>query len=238
MHKNSIKEHFKSFINDPGIQLSHGDMDNILLDDIFIFPDLIDCNSSIISSKELLKIDHSMNNYVISGSEDSGKTTLLKIIIKHYLQSGYYPIYLDTDNFTVLDSKELVEIIYREYKEAYNEHAYEDIKSSTRHKKAIFIDNFDKLSSSSEVMNEIINSLQNLSANIFLTEKTPLAIMENTKLRAVFPELTIEAKHYEIMEFTSNHCQQLFQRWTSFGKDNSTDSEDVVRATGKNSKLY
>ncbi len=72
MHINAIKEHFASFINDPGIQLSHSEKDNISIDDIFIFPDLIDRNNSIINSRELLKIDGRGNNLIISGSEDSG----------------------------------------------------------------------------------------------------------------------------------------------------------------------
>ena len=61
MQKVKLRDNFEIFLNDPGIQLNHPSKENILLEDIFIFPDLRIDTQKLISSKDLLNIEKSGN---------------------------------------------------------------------------------------------------------------------------------------------------------------------------------
>ncbi len=115
MQEIQLKEHFEAFLNDPGIQINHPLKENILLDDIFIFPDLRLDTQKVISSKELLDINKSGNKILISGNEDSGKTTLIKVLFKHYLKAGYYPLYIDTHSIQLMETEDILELIDQKF---------------------------------------------------------------------------------------------------------------------------
>lgn len=150
-----LKQNFEAFLNDPGIQINHPLKENILLDDIFIFPDLRLDTQKVISSKELLDINKSGNKILISGSEDSGETTLIKVLIKHYLKAGYYPLYIDTHSIQLMETEDILELIDQKFEELYHQESAEIIKAEPDDKKVIFIDNFDKISKDYNIYSNI-----------------------------------------------------------------------------------
>ena len=224
MRKTLIKDSFESFISDPGIGLTHPKKEKITLDDIFVFPNLRHPSEGEISSKELLKINKGGNKVIISGPQDSGKTTLVKVLVDNYLKSGLYPIFVDIENYDLSNSQELIEILYRVYELSYDEDCYNKIKSQSKKEKAVFIDNFSKLNCSSMVIEDILIELCNLFDNVILCEQKPAI---DYGLQSISLETVSEYQHYELLEFNDDLQLELIQKWNSICIDHGSDTENI-----------
>lgn len=98
-----IKSEFKNFLKSTDILTkSHYNKENLYLDDIFVFPKLKCYDDEEISHKynseklsnEILKF----GKIIIAGENQSGKTTLCKVLFSIYRKLNYIPIYLEDDN--------------------------------------------------------------------------------------------------------------------------------------------
>jgi len=147
-----ITNQFNSFLDSADILTkSHKNKETLNLQDIFVYPKLKCYDSEEESHKfdaerlkqEILKY----NKIIIAGENQSGKTTLCKVLFKIYRNLNYIPIYLDDENkflgqpinklekafleqyeggnFDIYDIKRIVPIIdnfhFVKYKEKYVE---------------------------------------------------------------------------------------------------------------------
>ena len=88
-----------SFLNDATqFSKSNPNKNTLLLDDIFVYPDLYkienDIDAKRISSKRLIDEYEEGDRWVIIGEDQSGKTSLLKKYIQVLRGKGFYPIYI------------------------------------------------------------------------------------------------------------------------------------------------
>lgn len=147
-----IKEQFKSFLNSADILTkSHKNKEILNLQDIFVYPKLTVYDDEEVSHKyDSEKFKYEILKYgkvIISGENQSGKTTLCKVLFKIYRDLNFIPIYLEDDNkyfgnphyklekafleqyeednFSLIDSKRIVPIVdnfhYAKYQEKYIE---------------------------------------------------------------------------------------------------------------------
>lgn len=95
-----LKEDFDNFLRDTELfTKAHSQKDRVLLDDIFVYPELdmyddLRGFKKIISSKELLENVLECPKIVIAGEDQSGKTTLCKMLFKELRKSNFIPIYV------------------------------------------------------------------------------------------------------------------------------------------------
>ncbi|MGB3363337.1 MAG: AAA family ATPase [Thermodesulfobacteriota bacterium] len=233
-----LKDKSEYFLNDLGLQLRHPNKHIIALENIFVFPDLKLGNQSVINSKELLKIDEDKNKLSISGIEDSGKTTLIKVLIKQYLNSGYYPVYIDAQNITITDPNQLLELIEKSYEDMYEPNSLERIRIGTNEKKALFIDNFDKVSNNIKVISHILETLCKKFDNLILSEQAYSNMTEDIQLKILYPELAEEIKHYQIIEFSKELQLELIQKWHKLTEAKEPDIESISSKTEKTKKIF
>ena len=147
-----IKEEFKSFLNSADILTkSHKNKEILNLQDIFVYPKLKVYDGEEVSHKyDSEKLKYEILNYgkvIISGENQSGKTTLCKVLFTIYRDLNFIPIYLEddnkylgnphnklekafleqyeADNLGLIDSKRIVPIVdnfhYAKYQEKYIE---------------------------------------------------------------------------------------------------------------------
>ncbi|GAI49067.1 unnamed protein product, partial [marine sediment metagenome] len=95
-----IKEEYEIFLQDTEILTkAHSQKERVFLDDIFIYPDLYKYDTlkeyeEKISSEELINNLLDYPEIVIAGEDQSGKTTLCKIIFKELRNKNYVPVYV------------------------------------------------------------------------------------------------------------------------------------------------
>lgn len=100
----TITDSHSSFLNDTGIFAKvHSEKKTVFIDDIFVYPELSKYDSCReyerkISSKELIGKFNEYKKIVISGENQSGKTTLCKKIFLDLYDSQYIPVYISSES--------------------------------------------------------------------------------------------------------------------------------------------
>lgn len=103
---------FTQYLNDTDLKLSHHNANEVHLDDIFVWPDLISVERNLervtnfCSSKDIIDGD---GNIIILGDEQSGKTSLIKNYYRLFTIKGYVPILIDGDKIKTSDVDKLLE---------------------------------------------------------------------------------------------------------------------------------
>lgn len=220
-----IKDRIKNFLNDPGLALSRANKENIVLEDIFVFPELKQANQGVINSKKLLEIREEKTRVLISGTEDSGKTTLIKVLIKHYLTSGYFPVYIDAQNIELNHPSELPAIIDSSYEDMYKPDGLEIIRSSSKKNKAIFIDNFEKANERVSILSEILEYLyKNIDKLVFSIE-TDSKLFDDSEFNSLHAIFSEETTQYETIEFSKTLQLELIEKWHKTTERNQAEKE-------------
>jgi len=95
-----LKREFEEFLQDTEIlSKAHPQKETVLLDDIFIHPELDEYDYSRefkrkISSRKLIENFYDYQKVVIAGEDQSGKTTLCKIIFRELRKRNFIPVYV------------------------------------------------------------------------------------------------------------------------------------------------
>jgi hypothetical protein len=95
----NIKKEFEDFLQDVEmLSEAHPNKERVLLDDIFVYPDLDKYDSpknvETISSEKLFNTISDYSRIVIVGEEQSGKTTICKMIFKRLRSLNFIPVYI------------------------------------------------------------------------------------------------------------------------------------------------
>jgi uridine kinase len=131
-----IKEEFENFLQDVEMLAeAHPNKERVLLDNIFVYPDLDKYDSlkeykEMISSEELLKTILGYSRIVIVGEEQSGKTTICKMIFKELRSRSFIPVYIsDTKtHFSGKIENKIIESLDEQYEEVEIREVYENCK--------------------------------------------------------------------------------------------------------------
>ena len=231
MRKIEIKQSTKDFLNNTEIlSKTHSQKTKLLLEDIFIYPDLTKCSDQKIeeqkiedqniNSKDLFDELMSNKSILISGQSVSGKTALCKKIFSKMRESNLVPIFLSDDTDYQGFFKRVVE---REYTKQYEENivSYQDIDNN---KIIPIIDNFHLLTKKSKVIQELLNFKYHIltSDDIFLLNVRNERYVKNYS-------------KYKIKEFNNSLRDKLIRRWLSVGQNNSNEN-DIFKAIDEKTK--
>lgn len=117
-----ITEEFESFLQDTEMLTNaHSEKERVLLDDIFMPPDLDKFNDlgehEEVSSEELFKHLLDYPRIVIAGENQSGKTSLCKVMFKELRKMNFVPVYIsdEKDQFRGRIENKILESFHKQY---------------------------------------------------------------------------------------------------------------------------
>ncbi len=204
----NLSDRFEEFLNNADILTkSHSEKENLLLNDIFVYPKLKSYDDEEKSHKfdsELFKKDIlSLNKIIIAGENQSGKTTLCKKLFQIYRDLNFVPIYLEDGNKYFGISKNNIE---RAFKEQYNSVDFSQIDS----KRVVpILDNFHNAKHQEKYINELEEY-----------EKQVLIVDDIFGLNIRKQNLINNYKKFKIREFTAIERNELIKKWIQI-KENS-----------------
>ncbi len=230
---------FLEFLNDPGIGVRHPRKDPLVLEDLFVFPDLMLSSANVrspgssgggtINSRDLIHLENLSPVIFISGPGDSGKTTLLKSLMKHYAALGLYPLYIDGNRIGTFCADELEDIIRSTYEEQYTEESLDRVLTSEKDKKICLLDNFDGL----RLERGPITALIDKFGFLLPTSSTPfLGEISSSEFGADYIPL-----NFELMEFSLDLRRELSQKWHNLGLDPGSGGNNMRAETKVESAL-
>lgn len=216
-----ISESFSSFLKSTEIDLQHRGADELTLEDIYVWPDLIwrgeqKSDDDLIDNSKLIveKVKKGdTSNIAIFGGEQSGKTAFLKRIFDLAVSAERVPVYVDCEFSRLgLDRLEL------EYKSQYSDAPdWADIDKS---KVLCLLDNFDSQ------RNKLSDKRKFMSAS---AEKG-VSVLACLELTSIYEDhirnLLGTYDLYEMAEFGYRLRDKLIEKWNACGDENfETENE-------------
>jgi hypothetical protein len=205
---------FMEFLNDSGI-LSNGHFrkNKVLLDDIFIYPELTsyDINakqSKIIQSEKILSFLFEKQKIIIAGENQSGKTTLCKKMYQELRKLNFLPVYISYADYQYdipVENK-----IEKSFKEQYVDIEFKDIK-----KKRIIpiIDDFHFVTKFNR-KETIINEIATYEYQVLIIDKIFSLNFKDENLINKYTQ-------FEFKELLATKRNALIEKWISLTDDTS-----------------
>ena len=208
-------------LNNPGANFIHPDKNDILIDDIYVFPDLKDWEHDepgrvvSISSERLLDRIKGLSSALIIGEEKGGKTTLLHVYTKRLFAQGYFPVYVKAAEINNVKSPGDLEIRINRFAESQYLN-YKLLSSVPKEKRVLLIDDIDRFKSGVSAIPHLLTYAENHFGSVVLTaaqsfEISSLASSSASELLQKFPK-------YEMLRFGQKLRHRMVKKWCSLGQ--------------------
>jgi len=234
----NIQESFETrFLADPGAGFTNARLGKLELDDIFVPGNLnevkrVDKNSDVIrpaiSMNEVVAKTRSAHGVLVTGEEQSGKTTLLKQVFKEVLRAGSVPVFLKGPALGVqeVDSVQLMEEVLRQVRDQYTAGTEERFRQLEVSKRVLLIDDFHLVAFNSKHLDAFISACHSIAGQVFIFSH-PLNILNELSGSRSSENLISSFEHFEIREFGNQLREELIERWFRLGAEGALD-EGIV----------
>lgn len=205
-------------LHDLGAILHHPYVDEITLDDIFVWPSLEE--TSVGNSEYVLQID-STKVYeqltqakisIIYGEESSGKTTLAKQVYISALREGYCCIMANGNSFHGRKRDSIKAEIDALFIEQYSANFLERFNQQSRDGRILIIDDFEQIAYKNDRASFFIDTLQEFFSSVILFTENQNSIpfiLNKVELG--------EIPFYRIKHFGHTKRNELIVKWYSLG---------------------
>ncbi|MCW4443587.1 toll/interleukin-1 receptor domain-containing protein [Vibrio splendidus] len=206
---------FQEFLNNLGFTIQKNGVENIQLLDLFVYPDLKRINNEIentdvfVDSKNLINSGDFKNKlHIFLGDEQSGKTSLSKVLYIKALSNSLIPIYLKGED--IKKANEFEKLVEKSFVEQYKNSSFfrtPDI--------VIIIDGITDSPLNQKFMKNLISHEVSKYNSVIITSDTMLRMQD--QIINEFKDYTI----YELQSLGSKKKDELVDKWNILGRDES-----------------
>ncbi|WP_295760599.1 metallophosphoesterase [Undibacterium sp.] len=232
-----LKKDWLDTLDNPGGYFTHTDKLEIVLDDIFIYPDLRDWEHAELgrivaqSSLKVIEDIKAGNGYVLLGEEKSGKTTLLFHYVKQLIADGYVPVYVNASELNNIRKSDDVGLRIDRFIEAqYVNH--KAVARLPKTKRIILIDDIDRFKSGTKFIPELIEYVEKHFLSAVITANAAFEISSLANIKAT--EALNKYKKFEIQRFGKKLRHKLIKKWCNLGNLTSLAELDKRIDTAEN----
>lgn len=213
------------WLEDTEIILSHRKVSKVILEDIYVVPDIeYEDNKTketikIKSSTSLIK-DH--KNFLVSGEEQQGKTSLLKYYYGEFIKLGIKPIYLDAETIkTSNENKTISKLVNEQYDNlSIDEYLSDD-------NRILLIDNIEKINLNDKYRSIFLENINNVFDRVIITCHSTFSYVNN-EISALDNYETVG-----LLGFGHKNREELVKKWLSLGQQESISDADLYRKCDK-----
>jgi len=233
----SLREDFKTILKGMDYPFPHPrNKTNISLDELFVFPDLIECDllineeqpdqTNIKDSPSVIKANPKI---LIIGAEKSGKTALSRMLFLDFINNGDCPLLINGKEINSSTDREIKKTLKGKFEEEYR-NDFDSFLSSDKGKRIIIVDDYEKIKLNLKYRNELLKKLELYSDRIILfgseSIKYEELLIDSTE------SIIIESfKIYHIQKFGYLKRSMLISKWFEIGNNNLLQEIDKSRQT-------
>lgn len=213
-----LTDSFSLFLkNTELLSKAHSQKPEVELDDIFIFPDLTKYDDFLnyekkVNSEKIISEFYNHSKILISGEDQSGKTTLCKKLFLELRNNNFVPVYITDSQNSFQGSIE--SLILNAAKEQYNNLLLSEI---TPNKIVPIIDDFHYAKQKEKLLSQLVGfSFQ----FIFVDDIFNLNLKDETLLKSF--------EQFKIKEFSPSKRNKLIEKWILLTDTDSTSYKNKI----------
>lgn len=218
-----LNKSFNEFTQRPGVPFSHPRKSELVLEDFFIFPDLEELSdkleNELIPSERVSEYILSSKKILIFGPEQSGKTSLLKVMFRQYYRNNMVPIWIDGELIVSSDLQRVKRLIADSYVEAYGVEYAGTYKNLDPSNKVLIINKLHKSSLNRQGKIKLFDYINNEFDNILISSEDIMGLQEIIETDTC--EFLIECKRVSLSEFGLLTKNKLIEKWVLLGQEDS-----------------
>ncbi|GAA0743228.1 metallophosphoesterase [Gaetbulibacter jejuensis] len=223
-----ISNSFNSYLTDAGAKFTNRSSKDIKLNDIYVEPflerfDVVDNeenNNTLTTSFLIGKTqDSTFKNIIVFGEENSGKTTLCKVMYRELFDEGsFIPIYIKGEDLKDSSVSKLEKLISKQI-----EKQYANYSSDCKKKIYLIIDDFKNSKLQFKYKKALINNILESDYNTLIIWDEYLTLNEFLDVK------NIDIDIFEILQFGSKKRFELIKKWSDLvNEDEYIDEKDKV----------
>lgn len=230
---------FAEWIDDPGANYQHPAKPDLKLSDIFVFPNLKEFEISkksdfiygtVIEGRDVLKTLGAKRKVLIFGRQQSGKSTLVKVLFRDLYVKNLTPVILSGDELTKKHLKfhHLEELVEEKFTRIYRNPDLPAFKQLDKDKGVLIIDDFDHC---------ILNPTGRLKLLELVAQRYHRLViladdiikLEELAVHSEGGDLLTEFNQFEILQFGHLLRSKLVTQWFSIGSEYDSDPVELGR---------
>ncbi|MEZ5106790.1 MAG: metallophosphoesterase [Draconibacterium sp.] len=187
------KNEFLDELNTIKIPITIENYPELKLSDFYVFPDLERNEQknndfdSYYDSEKLIK-ESNFTTCIIEGENQSGKTSLLSMLYRRFVDEDFYPLLVDCKNFK---TNEVDKVLKNAFLNQYNGESidFERYLQFEKSKKVVLLDNLQNLPFNSKTIKQIIEDLENRFYKVIIISNALYGLI--SKIEAEFDDLAV-----------------------------------------------
>ena len=235
----SLRPDFLKLLRDIGATFRHPRCNEptceLRLRDLYVYPDLkhrqiekvltnLSSEKTPIPGKAFAAFLSSSSKVLLFGADDSGKTSLAKVVFEDLRSQGDYPLLVNGEALKrVSNDKALVEALSKAFCAEYAANSAAPYLQLDQSKRVLIIDDFDKARLSKEGQHKLIACIKERFSRMLIIAPDYLEIQDMLANAETDPFLGFE--RCTIKEFGHYHRQKLIEMWVKFGRDSVEEQQ-------------
>lgn len=227
------KEEFLNDLNSIKIPISIENNPDLKLSDFYVFPDLerTEQNNSNIDSyydPEKLISETNFTTCIIEGENQAGKTSLLSMLYRKFVDDDKYPLLVDCNSFK---KPEVDKALKSGFLHQYNGEKldFDSFLQYEKSKKVVLLDNLQSLSFNSKTIKKIIEDLENRFGKVIIITNTLYGLI--SKIEAEFEELVV----FSLKPLGYKKRNKLIENYHRLSIPDSTITDEILLERTKHS---
>lgn len=220
------------WMNDIGITVNHFAKDEVILPDLFVWPELMPVDLSEDHSYQerirdnILQIATQNDVVIFAGSASAGKTSFAKMIYLSYENDDTCCLYLNGTEFKSPEPKKIESVIDNAFVEQYSSKQLERFRQLPKEQKILLVDDLDYMKFHGERRNVVLEFLCIYSAKVIIFMSSTIEIP--TLLTAECFKQLEKVPVYEIMPMGNRKRKELIQKWYTLHNE-WVDQEEIEK---------
>ncbi|MCB9367355.1 MAG: metallophosphoesterase [Calditrichaeota bacterium] len=234
-----LDDEFQEYLSDPGAQYTHPHKRPLRLSDLYVAPMLQEIKildegarpiePVYLSAAEVIKLNTNFLPAIVTGSDQCGKTALLRSIYVEAFEKGLLPILIDGQDISSTQETELEKQIAKSAKAQYKNIEDNLGLLQQRDKIVLLVDDFDKSRLKGKARAKSLSSLIKRSHRVIISGHETFRIEEFLSASSDDSNSIRRAHHFRILEFNFKLRSDLISRWITLGREDTIDDEEFVR---------
>ena len=232
--KSQLSDAMKNRLEDPGLSLRHKDRGLLKLSDVFVYPDLVEVRirgerlGERITGDNIVNLLKSNPRLVITGDTESGKTSVAKTLFMDLLDNGLIPVIVDADKKPPLGDR-VYGYIEELFSEQYSEKLLEAYRQSDISRRALIIDDYDKLPLSSIQKKQLLTTFSSSVRYLVVLSHDLTSDLEELSHPGGLAGSEEDIVHYRLQPLGYVGRSKLVERWMLLSESVDPANETFVR---------